>query len=88
MSDEFTMAGTKGFNTSMFFNNTIDEVKQQMNLCGLIDYGSQFDYPEGRNLAITEYQNIYYSYENTIFTFAIDCLTPPLGLGDDTNLFA
>jgi hypothetical protein len=40
MSEEFSMAQTKGFNTSMFFNNTIEEVKTQMNICGLINYGS------------------------------------------------
>jgi len=73
MSDEYTDGRTKGFNTSMFFNDTIDDVKKQMNFCGQVDYGEQFKLIYGKNIATTKYHNIYFSFLDTILTFAIDC---------------
>ena len=74
------MGDTLGFNVSHFFNNTIDEVSKQIDFCGRMNYGKQFELLEGKIFAKTHYQNMYLSVWDTLMMAAVDCKHPPLNL--------
>ena len=78
MSEEFTDGRELGFNTSMFFNNELSQVKQQINFCGSVNYGTQFHNLYSESMAETKYRNIFYGFQDTIEIFAIDCMQSPL----------
>jgi len=61
----------------MFFNNTLEQVKQQVNFCSYLHYGSDyFNMPNVAN-ATMHYSNSYFSFSDHMFLVIIDCSDEP-----------
>jgi hypothetical protein len=72
-----TKRGGNGKPVSMFFNNTLEEVKQQVNFCSFLNYGSDyFNMPNVAN-ATMHYANSYFSFSDHLFLVIIDCSDEP-----------
>ena len=61
---------------SMFFNNTVPQVKQQVNFCGILHFGKTF-YDDNNidkyDLAIISYHSRIFSYMNKLLIKIIEC---------------
>lgn len=67
MNQQFTAGDQLGFNVSMFFNSTLDEVNSQIYFCGKLVYGTDFISQESFNKTFTvKYRNLFLSYQDTI----------------------
>lgn len=62
----------------MFFNNTLADVKDQINFCGSLNYGPQYREIYNQQKSQITYENIYFSYQNRIEIQAVDCKSTPL----------
>jgi hypothetical protein len=72
----------------MFFNNTLEEVKKQVNFCSFLNYGSDyFNQPNVAN-ATMHYSNSYFSFSDHLFLVIVDCSDQPWNqtLGDDQTI--
>lgn len=67
MSLSYTYGDQNGKNVSMFFNNSIEEMWIQMDFCGKVYAGHEFEIIKNENMAIIDFVNVFYFYTNRVY---------------------
>ena len=62
--------------TAMWYNNTLDEVKKQVNFCGTLNFGIQYydnSNLQSLNTSIITYHNPTFAFINKLYVKIVDC---------------